>query len=271
MAWCTTCGSEGFGTACPRCGAPYPAEPHGQWGPQTPPTADTILAGHQPSGYSPASSYPSPPPQPPGYPQQQWAGPQAGFPATPPRMTPTPPARRRSAWPFVLVGAAVLAVAGVAAALLVPRFLQPQPQAAKAPVTIAATTVSPRTTAPVAPPSLSSPTPVIPAPTVTVTTTVVQPAAGGGADVIPGRAHVTVLDSLPQNQKTLADARAEADRLTRASGRIIRVLDSSTTTGMNPGYWALVDGPHPTEDVAKSVCGAYGRSVGGTCYPRLIG
>ena len=81
-----------------------------------------------------------------------------------------------------------------------------------------------------------------------------------------------VLESLDKNSVTLTQARAKAEAVASGTGRTPKVLDSSATAGMNPGYWAVVDGPHSTESGARASCAAYGRTQGtGECYLRVLG
>lgn len=86
----------------------------------------------------------------------------------------------------------------------------------------------------------------------------------------PDGAWVTVLASLNQDEVTLAKAGARARKLSTSKAKVY-VLDSTKTPGLNPGYWALVLMPFPTRAKAAAACSAVDRSVGGTCYPRLIG
>ncbi len=86
----------------------------------------------------------------------------------------------------------------------------------------------------------------------------------------PDGAWVTVLASLNQDEVTLAKAGARARKLSTSKAKVY-VLDSTRTPGLNPGYWALVLMPFPTRAKAAAACSAVDRSVGGTCYPRLIG
>lgn len=90
------------------------------------------------------------------------------------------------------------------------------------------------------------------------------------ADTAPDGAWVTVLASLDQDKTALAKARSRATRLSTSKVRVY-VLDSTNTPGLNPGYWALVLMPFPTRAKAAAACATVDRSVGGTCYPRLIG
>lgn len=90
------------------------------------------------------------------------------------------------------------------------------------------------------------------------------------ADTAPDGAWVTVLASLDQDKTALAKARARAARLSTSKVRVY-VLDSTATRGLNPGYWALVLMPFSTRAKAAAACTRVDRSVGNTCYPRLIG
>ncbi|WP_226344383.1 hypothetical protein [Agilicoccus flavus] len=76
-----------------------------------------------------------------------------------------------------------------------------------------------------------------------------------------------VLESLPKSTYSLASANATAARIGSAS-----VLDSSTTPGLNSGYWAVVhDTYFSSKSAATAWCSSHSRSVGGACYPRRIG
>lgn len=272
MAWCRTCGTEGAGEVCSICGTPYP---HASLGQPTPvDVGDTLVA--------PAESWPPAAPggwgqpqgptgqqYPPGGPAPQWNA------VPPPSLQPQPPHRRKLGWGLA-AGAAVIVI-GVGAALLGPRLLG---AAGATPATpgippATSTTSATSTTTPDATPTLARPATVAPAapaapagPAVTVTTTVVRPA---GPDALADT-YVVVLESLDKSTVTLAEARAKAATLASASGRAPKVLDSSATAGMNPGYWAIVDGPHASESAARASCSAYGRTQGtGECYLRVLG
>lgn len=270
MTWCTTCGTEGFGQACPRCGAPYPAPPQPQ--PTPVDAADTLVAPPNPWGTQAPDPYRQQGYQPQGYPpaQQPW-------PAVPPPMLPTAAApRRTNPLPFVAAGVALLVV-GAGAALAVPRLLGSGPAAAAAPAPASVSSTARTPLAPVTPTLAAPATSVAAAPAapvppaaapVTVTRTVAVPAA---ADVLSGT-YVMVLESLDKNTVSLTQARAKAAALASGSGRVPKVLDSSATAGMNPGYWAVVDGPHASESAARASCAAYGRTQGtGECYLRVLG
>ncbi|MBY5164440.1 trypsin-like peptidase domain-containing protein [Salsipaludibacter albus] len=78
---------------------------------------------------------------------------------------------------------------------------------------------------------------------------------------------IAVLESLPVEQFD----RADADRRARAyAGRIddrTRVLRSTDWPTLNPGYWVVWTGTHPSRDAARAACAEYG-SGAPVCYPR---
>ncbi len=262
MTWCTTCGTEGSGPACPRCGAPYPPAAFPQ--PTPVDAGDTLLAPTAAWGAVPTDPYPPQPPPP-------------AYAAYAPLQPGTPPVRtRRPLLPFLAGALAIVALTSIIA-FVGQRLLGPAPVTATTPVTITTTTRTPSAAvtptlagpgtsvaAPPAPPATSA----APAAAVTVTRTVVAPT---GADALSAT-YVMVLESLDKNTSTLTQARTRAAALASASGRAPKVLDSSATAGMNPGYWAIVDGPHPSESAARASCAAYGRTQGsGECYLRVLG
>lgn len=77
---------------------------------------------------------------------------------------------------------------------------------------------------------------------------------------------LTVLDSLPQGQFSLDQARSRAGEL--GSGLV--VVDSSSTPGLTPGYWAVVVPQLKSESAARAMCAQYGRTPSGACYGRHV-
>lgn len=87
--------------------------------------------------------------------------------------------------------------------------------------------------------------------------------------VLPAGSWITVLDSLPKNQRTEADAWSAANSLSSASAQVV-VVDTDAINGLNPGYWAVAIIGSSSRAEATNLCALFGRPVGGTCYPRQV-
>ena len=137
----------------------------------------------------------------------------------------------------------------------------PEPSMTPAPEAQEADTQQPETQAPEAP----SPTTEQPAASV-------EPTAGNGAADLALPASGTwilILQSMPQNEKSLAEAQALASQLAVPAYDVV-VVDSSSTPGLNSGYWAVSVVSFSSQDAASAACAAFSRAVGPACYPRLI-
>lgn len=86
-------------------------------------------------------------------------------------------------------------------------------------------------------------------------------------DTVEPGVWVLVLESYPKDQYTLAQAR----ELASAISWNVSVIDSSTTPGLNSGYWAVINGNYQSEDTARESCYVVDRTVGDKCYPRYVG
>lgn len=87
---------------------------------------------------------------------------------------------------------------------------------------------------------------------------------------LPAGSFVLVLDSLSKASSTPDAAVQSAAALSTAQYPVI-VVDSDAVPGFNPGYYALVVANFSSREQATAVCPAFGRTTGGTCYPRQIG
>jgi len=113
---------------------------------------------------------------------------------------------------------------------------------------------------------------------VTATVTAVAPAAPTAAPSttaalptirdLPAGTVISVLQSMPQGEFTEAQAWQRAKELSVSAHPLV-VVDSSSVSGLNAGYWALSVVQRDGVDGA-SICSAYGRAVGGTCYDRRV-
>ncbi|WP_432557972.1 hypothetical protein [Granulicoccus sp. GXG6511] len=85
---------------------------------------------------------------------------------------------------------------------------------------------------------------------------------------LPSGSWITVLDSMPKNQRSEQEAWAMADGL---SGRAqVVVVDSDRVAGLNGGYWAIAVTGSSSRNEANGWCSVLNRPVGGTCYPRQV-
>ena len=82
---------------------------------------------------------------------------------------------------------------------------------------------------------------------------------------------ITVLESMPKSSKSSGQAAAKAASISSRTGVSVSVVDSSSVPGLNSGYWAVSVIGSSSKSEAQRVCASVGRSVGGSCYPRLIG
>ena len=209
--------------------------------------SDTVLASAVPRPVAPAQdAYPSPYPTP-------YAAPT--------------PARSKAPVVAGVLGAVVLAVAG---GLLVPQVLESANRAV--PTTRAQPSDQPAGSAAAAP---KPAVPSITSTTQTTQTTQTAPAAPAScppgsttcAQPLPMSGFVMVLESRIKSANPLPGVQALAQSLA-AGGVTPRVVDSSLTNGMNPGFWVVGTGPYTTQAEAEASCASVGRTVGPDCYVR---
>ena len=188
----------------------------------------------------------------PGCPYQDPAGPDAQ-PGPPPA---SPSGTSRVVTPVlvaVAAGALLLAVFGVSL------VLRSNGSENAADLTAATVTATPQATTTVVVTPRASPAKEI-TPTAAASKTVRS---------LPSGSWLTVLNSLPQAEKSEAEAQAEADALTSGSAQVV-VVDSSAIPGLNGGYWAVSMVGFSNNDEARAACGRVGRSPGSTCYSRQV-
>jgi hypothetical protein len=235
------------------------------------------------------------------------AAPVAGPQPTEPGAPQPPPAKRPG--PLIAAAGAVLGLAVATGIVLFGRSGDNDPQAAdastpprSAPTSAAGTSESPAATDEDTPrvdepstspaPEASAPAPEASAPVTSSPTAPPTTAAeastaeastaenaaeaptaesGVGDLVVPASGTwILVLESMPQNEKSLPEAQAVANQLT-VPGYDVVVVDSSTTSGLNGGYWAVSVVSFGSQDSAAAACASFSRAVGPTCYPRAIG
>ncbi len=117
-------------------------------------------------------------------------------------------------------------------------------------------------------PAQSTSAPAQPSPV--ATQTVIVATTTTAAAPLPVGTWITVLESLPKTEFSLAQAEAKAAALS-AVGRPVSVIDSDATPGLNKGFWALGVTGSSSREAAAAQCAAFGRQAGGTCYPRQVG
>ena len=179
--------------------------------------------------------------------------------------SPTPPTAPRGSF-------ALGAIAGVLTGLLVlglawllwprtPTLATPTPTPSASRVTVTPS----RTPSPTPPAVATSATPT-PTPAATPT----GPSASGVLTQLPAGTFVAVLDSLPKASTTPEQAVARAAQLSIPT-QALAAIDTDAVPGLTPGYYAIgVPGATSRDQVAQ-LCQALGRSVGGSCYARLVG
>lgn len=260
-AYCRVCGTRGSANVCPQCG-----NTQLQWVPDaddtrvhTPvPSIDSTLYRPGPRPTQQPYSQPTPP-LPPGdfYPPTSGSdGPQGQGPRQfysqqqyPP--VPTNPYRsssakqppRKNLTPLI-VTLAVLLVVGLIAIVVIfnsGKRAHPTPYPSQ----------TSGATVPEATPRLPDATPTGPSAERPETTT------------LRAGQWIAVLESLPKASYTADNVRANQARFPGAI-----VVDSDVTPGLNGGYWVIAGGPYASEAHARASCASFGRSPGGTCYPR---
>ena len=87
---------------------------------------------------------------------------------------------------------------------------------------------------------------------------------------LPSGTWITILESLPKNENTLAAAQARATGMA-GYGPKVSVIDSDAIPVLNGGYWALGVTGYGSRESATAICGTFGREAGGSCYPRQVG
>ena len=87
---------------------------------------------------------------------------------------------------------------------------------------------------------------------------------------LPSGTWITILESLPKNENTLAAAQARATGMA-GYGPKVPVIDSDAIPGLNGGYWALGITGYGSRESATAICSTFGREAGGSCYPRQVG
>lgn len=77
-----------------------------------------------------------------------------------------------------------------------------------------------------------------------------------------------MLESFEQTSYSLDTAQAKATEL----GHGAHVVDSNVVSGLTAGYWAVIGpGSYSSRSSATARCADFGRSAGGSCYPRQVG
>lgn len=93
-----------------------------------------------------------------------------------------------------------------------------------------------------------------------------QPEDTSGLDGI----WVVILESLPDDDYSFEQAAAMAGSLENRLEAPVDVLWSTLWASLNPGYWALYNGPFATEDAAAAWCRSIKEEVP-YCYQRWVG
>lgn len=124
-----------------------------------------------------------------------------------------------------------------------------------------------------APPATTPPT-AAPSPTPSGTTStgarVPAPSIGGGSrsvTMLSTPSWIAVLASFEPSRRSEADALANSLAPSRGP---IGILDSSSYSSLNPGYWVVFAGPFSDRDAARAFCSSIRRGPGPLCYDRLV-
>lgn len=233
---------------------PLPPPGPGSWS-SAPISSSYPVSSHGSSQYG--TQYPADqPPSAPAYYVSQPVGVQYG-------------SRPKGAQQFALVIVGVAAVLLIAGAIMVAAGIWgPNPWIAIAPAPSATDNASSnpaRTAAPPAPTHMTNPPSSQSSSQRQPTTSTAQAVTS-----LPSGTWITILESLPKNENTLASAQARAAGMA-GYGPKISVIDSDAIPGLNGGYWALGVTGYGSRDSATAICSTFGREAGGSCYPRQVG
>lgn len=233
---------------------PLPPPGPGSWS-SAPISSSYPVSSHGSSQYG--TQYPADqPPSAPAYYVSQPVGVQYG-------------SRPKGAQQFALVIVGVAAVLLIAGAIMVAAGIWgPNPWIAIAPAPSATDNASSnpaRTAAPPAPTHMTNPPSSQSSSQRQPTTSTAQAVTS-----LPSGTWITILESLPKNENTLAAAQARATGMA-GYGPKVSVIDSDAIPGLNGGYWALGVTGYGSRESATAICGTFGREAGGSCYPRQVG
>lgn len=81
---------------------------------------------------------------------------------------------------------------------------------------------------------------------------------------------VGIIQSLPVDDYSQAEAEGIAQQHAEAWGGNFEVLLSSAWSSLNPGYWAIYSGPFDSRESASARCASL-QAEGASCYPRYVG